>query len=137
VILIDTHVLIWAVQSDPRLGRQAGKAVNEAADAGDLHLSAITPWEVALLAQKGRVSFSKDVGVWLEDALSFPGLQLTQLLPSIAVDSTRLPGAPPKDPADRIIIASARHLGVPLLTADRAILRYGAAGNVAVEDASK
>jgi PIN domain nuclease of toxin-antitoxin system len=73
----------------------------------------------------------------VEDALAFPGLRLTQLLPSIAIDSVRLPGEPPADPADRIIIASARHQGVPVLTADRVILRYGAAGYVAVQDANK
>jgi PIN domain nuclease of toxin-antitoxin system len=137
VVLIDTHVLIWAVQDDGRLGRRAREAIDAAAAVDALHVSAITPWEIALLAHKGRVTLGKEAGAWLDEALALPGVRLTPLLPSIAVDSVRLPGDVHADPADRIIIASARHVGVPLLTADKDILRYGAAGYVAVKDASK
>jgi len=136
-MLVDTHVLIWAVQDDARLGKRARRAMDAAADAEALHVSAITPWEIAMLAHKGRVTLGKEAGAWIDEALGLPGVRLTPLLPSIAVDSVRLPGDALGDPADRIIIASARHVGVPLLTADRAILRYGAAGYVAVQDASK
>ncbi len=137
VILIDTHVLIWLVHGNPRLGMKARAAIDRAAAAGALHISSITPWEIAMLDQKGRLSLGKDVSVWIKEALDLPGVQLTPFLPSIAVDSVRLPAAAPADPADRIIIASARHLGVGLLSADKPILRYGRAGYVAVQDASK
>lgn len=137
MILIDTHVLIWAVQDDARLGRRARAALDEAASGDGVHVSAITPWEVALLAQKGRVTLGKEVGAWVDEALLLPGVRLMPLLPSIAVDSVRLPGDLHGDPADRIIVATARHIGVPVLTADKAILRYGAAGYVGVQDASK
>ncbi|TWT03134.1 type II toxin-antitoxin system VapC family toxin [Reyranella sp. CPCC 100927] len=136
-MLIDTHVLIWAVQDDARLGKRARRAIDAAADADALHVSAITAWEVAMLAHKGRVTLGKEAGAWIDEALGLPGMRLTPLLPSIAVDSVRLPGDALKDPADRIIIASARHVGVPLLTADKVILRYGDAGYVAVQDASR
>jgi len=83
------------------------------------------------------VTLGKEAGAWIDEALGLPGVQLTPLLPSIAVDGVRLPGVIHGDPADRIIIASARHVGVPLLTADKAILRYGDASYVAVQDASR
>ena len=137
MILIDTHVLIWAVQDDPRLGKRSRRALDAAVAADALHVSAITPWEIALLAHKGRVTLGKEAGAWIDEALALPGVHLTPLLPSIAVDSVRLSGEAHGDPADRIIIASARHVGVPLLTADKAILRYGQAGYVAVQDASR
>lgn len=137
MILIDTHVLIWAVQDDARLGTRARAALDEAASGDGVHVSAITPWEVALLAQKGRVTLGKEVGAWVDEALLLPGVRLMPLLPSIAVDSVRLPGDLHGDPADRIVVATARHIGVPVLTADKAILRYGAAGYVGVQDASK
>lgn len=137
MVLIDTHVLIWAVQDDARLGKRARQAIDMATNADGLHVSAITPWEIALLAHRGRVTLGKEAGAWIDEALALPGVRLTPLLPSIAVDSVRLPGEAHGDPADRIIIASARHVGVSLLTADKAILRYGQAGYVAVQDASK
>lgn len=137
VILIDTHVLIWAVQDDARLGKRAREVIDAAAERGALHVSAVTPWEIAMLAYKGRVTLGKEAKAWIDEALGLPGLQLTPLLPAIAVDSVRLSGDLHSDPADRIIIASARYVGVPLLTADKTILRYADAGYVAAQDASR
>lgn len=136
-MLIDTHVLIWAVQDDARLGKLARRAIDAATDADALHVSAITPWEIALLAQRGRITLGTEAGAWIDMALSLRGVRLTPLLPAIAVDSVRLPGVALRDPADRIIIASARHIGAPLLTADKAILRYADGGYVAAQDASR
>jgi PIN domain nuclease of toxin-antitoxin system len=124
------------VQDDPRLGRRARQKIEAAVSAGGLHVSAITPWEIALLAHKSRISLSREVGGWIDEALSLPGVRLAPLLPSIAVDSVRLPSDMHGDPADRIIIATARHAGLPRLTADKAILRYAEAGHVAVIDAT-
>jgi PIN domain nuclease of toxin-antitoxin system len=136
VIVLDTHVLIWALGDDGRLGLQARAAI-EAAGEGGVVVSAITPWEIAMLVQKGRLALADDVGAWLETVLALPALRLAALEPAIAVDSVRLPGTLHADPADRLIIATARHLGFPLLTADRAILDYGNAGHVHVIDASR
>ncbi|WP_371345330.1 type II toxin-antitoxin system VapC family toxin [Ancylobacter sp. IITR112] len=137
MILLDTHVLIWALDDDARLGGQARAAIDEAGEAGGVFISAITPWEIAMLVQKGRLALADDVGAWLETVLALPALRLAALEPAIAVDSVRLPGTLHADPADRLIIATARHLGFPLLTADRAILDYGNAGHVRVIDASR
>lgn len=135
MILLDTHVLIWSLQDEPRLGPEARKLLDEQILADGLMVSAITPWEIALLAKRSRIVLGVDTGRWIEEALALPGIVLAELDPKIAVDSVNLPGDFPNDPADRIIIATARHHKVPLLTVDRAILNYGAAGHVSVIDA--
>ena len=100
-------------------------------------ISAITVWEIALLAKKSRIALGMDVMKWIEDALALPGLVLGALDPPIAIGSVMLPGDFHNDPADRIIIATARHHSLPLLTADQAILDYGVGGHVSVIDARR
>ena len=135
MIVLDTHVLIWTVDADPRLGRAARTAVAEAADA--VGVSAITPWEIALLAERGRLRLAQEVGAWIRAVLALPGIRLLPIDPAIATDSVRLPGAFRADPADRLIIATARQCGAPLLTADFAILSYAAGGHVLTIDATR
>lgn len=130
MIVIDTHVLVWTMQDDARLGAQARRIIDEMIGKSRILVSAITPWEIAMLVQKGRLALGDEVGRWVDSALSLPGLQLAPLEPSIAVDSVRLPGEFHADPADRIIVATARFHRVPLLTADQAILSYGARGHL-------
>ena len=137
MIILDTHVLIWTVDADARLGPAARTAIAEAALKESVGISAITPWEIALLSEKGRLRLNRDVGAWIDAALGLPGIRLAPILPAIAVDSVRLPGMFHADPADRLIVATARHHGAPLLTADRAILEYAAGGHVSVIDASR
>ena len=137
LIVVDTHVLIWALHDDSRLGASTRKRIEDAARDGGIYVSAITPWEIAMLAEKGRVTLGRETGAWIEDALALPGILLAPIEPSIAVDSVRLPGGLHADPADRFIIATARHMGLPLATADKAILDYGAAGHVRTIDASR
>ena len=136
-MVLDTHVLIWAVQGDGRLGPAACRSIDEAATTGGVHVPAIVPWEIALLAQRGRLGLGRDVAAWIEDVLRLPGIRLAPLAPAICVASTRLPGDLHRDPADRLIVATARHIGMPLLTADRALLAYAAAGHVRAVDASR
>ena len=135
VILLDTHVLIWSLQDATALGPEARILLDEQILAEGLMISAITTWEIALLARKSRIVLGMDVGKWIEDTLALPGLVLGALDPPIAVDSVMLPDNFHNDPADRIIIATARHHNLRLLTADQAILDYGAAGHVNVIDA--
>ena len=135
MIVIDTHVLVWAMQDDPKLGPLARSSLETAAASEALGVSAITPWEIALLAERGRLILSREAGLWIELALGRSGVTLLALTPAIAVDSVRLPAPFHADPADRIIVATARNFGAPLLTADRAILDYGRTGHVSVQDA--
>lgn len=135
VILLDTHVLVWSLQDEPRLGANARALLDENIFSDGLMVSAITPWEIALLEKKSRIALGIDVRRWITEALALPGIVLASLDPEIAIDSVMLPGDFHADPADRIIIATARHHDVPLLTIDQAILDYGKAGHVRVVDA--
>lgn len=137
MILLDTHVLIWAVTDDPRLGSVAQAAIEETGRSDRLAVSAITPWEIALLVQKDRLHLEQEVGTWIETTLALPSVQLLPIEPAIAVSSVLLPGAFHADPADRFIVATARHFDISLLTADRAILAYAANGHVDALDAAR
>lgn len=137
MIVLDTHALIWAVEDDGRLGANAARLIEETVQADRLAVSAITPWEIALLVQRGRLRLRREVTNWIEEVLALPGVSLVPIEPAIAIDSVRLPGDFHADPADRFIVATARHQDAPLLTADRQILAYSAAGHVQTVDASE
>jgi PIN domain nuclease of toxin-antitoxin system len=89
-----------------------------------LGVSVISCWEVAKLIELKRLSFEIDVHDWINQALSYPGIQLIEFSPRIAVESTQLPGEFHRDPADQIIVATARVHDCPLLTMDKKILDY-------------
>ena len=118
------------MEGTPAIATAARKIIGQAADTGQLWVSAISTWEVAMLAATGRVVFSLDVQSWMNQALAAPGLRLAPLSPEIAVASAHLPGSFHGDPADRILVATARTLTARLATADRAILAYGRRGHV-------
>lgn len=101
MIVLDTHVLIWAVSGGPRLGDAARAMIDETARTDRIAVSAITPWEIALLVEKGRLHLGQEVGTWIETALALPGMHLAPVEPAIALDSVRLPGVFPADPAAR------------------------------------
>jgi PIN domain nuclease of toxin-antitoxin system len=127
-LLLDTHVLVWLLEDSVRISDEVHSQLQQAADEDRLFVSAITPWEIAMLVSKGKLRLVRDVAEWLEAALSLPGIRLEPLSPSIAVASTRLPWEAHLDPADRIMIATARHLDATPVTADRQILGYGEQG---------
>ena len=85
-----------------------------------------------MLVSKGRLVLDRDVGEWIAAALAQPGIRLAALSPEVAVASTRLPGTVHADPADRILAATARHLGAALLTDDQLLLDYGSGGHLRV-----
>lgn len=129
-VLLDTHVLVWLVAGDTRLSLPARQHIEEAARRSEAWISAITPWEIGMLVAKGRLALTRDALEWMEQVLALPGLRLAPLERAIAVASSRLPGDPHGDPADRILVATARHLGATLVTSDEKLLAYGAAGHV-------
>ncbi len=139
MIILDTHVLIWVVHDNrhKRLGSQTRVLIENAMQSGLLAVSAITPWEIAMLVEKGRLSFGIDVTDWLKTALDPACIKMLPIEPDIAVDSVNLPNYPHKDPADRLIIATARHVGAKLLTADQKILDYADAGYLDAFDVAK
>ena len=127
--LLDTHVWIWLLNGDARI-KQSGIFSNiiAASKQTGLYASAISIWEIAMLEAKGRIAFSTGISSWVEAAIKAPGFQIVPLLPEISIDSTRLPGLFHGDPADRIIVATARFLKCSLITVDKKILAYAKGG---------
>lgn len=135
-LLLDTHVWVWAAEADDtRLSSHTLDRIETASTNGTVLISAISVWEVALLVAKARLSLTRPVDEWVAAGLRHPGVRLQPLSPEIAIESTRLPGEPHGDPADRTLIAGARAAGAALVTCDRAILEYARSGAVAVVDA--
>lgn len=136
-VVLDTHTLIWLLEGNSSLAPAAVTVIEQAAREGTVWVPAITPWEIAMLVAKGRLTLARDVQEWVDEALRQPGLALAPLDAVIAIASTRLPGTIHGDPADRMIVATARHLGALLVTADEPLLAYGAAGHVAILKATR
>ena len=130
-VLLDTHTLVWLLQGSEKLGPQARRVIEAATvGQGGVMVAAISCWEIGMLVAKGRLTLDRDVGEWVQAALVLPGMRLVALEPEIAVAAARLPGQMHGDPADRLIVASARHAGAVLITDDRLILDYAAEGHV-------
>ena len=123
MIVIDTHIWVWWVHDDPRLAPSTGALLGSAEKTG-IGVSAISCWEVAKLVERHRLILPCSVSDWLEQALAYPGIRLLELSPRICVESTRLPGTFHRDPADQMIVATARVFEVPLVTEDSKILAY-------------
>jgi PIN domain nuclease of toxin-antitoxin system len=123
VILLDTHVWVWWVHGDARLPEDAQKTIEEHEDEG-VAVSVISCWEIANLVERNRLILPVPLGEWIDQALHYSGVRLLDLTPTIAIDSTQLPGDFHRDPADRILVATARLHDCPLMTADELILRY-------------
>jgi PIN domain nuclease of toxin-antitoxin system len=118
------------------LSAAAIEAIEKASDAGAVRVAAISVWEVAMLEARGRLSLALEIDEWVRQALAAPGIQWVPLSPEIAVDSARLPGDPAGDPADRMLMATARRIGASLVTRDERILEYARSGHLSVVDAS-
>ncbi len=96
----------------------------EANEDGEIGISAISLWEIAKLVENQRLELPIPLEKWFKQALSYPGVQIVELTPEIATESTRLPGEFHKDPADQIIVATARVMKCKLVTSDERILNY-------------
>lgn len=123
MIVLDTHIWVWWVHGDAQLPENYNKYLQQE-EAQGLGISAISCWEVAKLVEYGRLKLSVPVDEWLDQALNYPGMRLLELTPQIVVESTRLPGAFHRDPADQIIVATARVHDCSLVTLDARILEY-------------
>ena len=129
-LLLDTHAAIWITRNES-LAPRAVAAMNAAHQAaGVVFVSPITAWEVGLLVSRNRLNLLMTPQRWFARLLNVPGMRLAELSPDILIASSFLPGNPPRDPADRIILATARDLGATLITRDRLLLKYGKDGQV-------
>lgn len=123
MIVLDTHIWLWWVHGDVRLPRPHADYVERNAATG-IGVSAISCWEVAMLDAAGKFALSEPIETWLRQALRGSGVRVLPLSPKIAVEATRLPAPFHRDPADQIIVATARIRDCPLVTLDRKILAY-------------
>jgi PIN domain nuclease of toxin-antitoxin system len=128
-VLLDTCAIIFAAEDEP-MSKPAREAVVRAALNGELLVSPVSAWEIGMLAEKKRLRFSPDPKRWFFDFLAQGGVNLTPLTAEAAIDASMLPRNFHGDPADRLLIATARQLDVPIVTRDRAILAYAKAGHV-------
>ena len=126
-LVLDTHSLIWYLEG-LELSEAQVQTIEERRQANHLYISAISVWEVAMLINKRKAAISISINEWLQRVLAIPGLQVIDLSLTILIDSCYLPDFEHRDPADRMIVASARAIDGHLLTFDQKILAYAAHG---------
>ncbi|MGQ0816039.1 MAG: type II toxin-antitoxin system VapC family toxin [Gemmatimonadota bacterium] len=122
--LLDTHAWIWLVFNERRRANaRAWKDIDDASLTNSLAVSEISFWEIATKAAKGKLELDRDVVVWLREAASTPGVGIVEVEREVLVKSALLEVAT-RDPADRILAATALRYGLRLATADTALLKY-------------
>ena len=126
MIVVDTHTLIWWVSGDNQLSLNAKAAIDheQQCEDGVILVLAISAWEIALLVSRDRLTLGMNLDDWIETVGDIEGVNFVPVDNAVGVESTRLPGDFHKDPADRMIVALARHFNVPLVTADERIRAY-------------
>ncbi len=123
--LLDTHIWIWLVTDNPRVQSSPFiKKIKEFEAQHGLRVSVISIWEIGMLHAKGRLELPFSPHEWIQKALAAPGIRIAELTPEIALDSAHfLKGYPGGDPADRMILTTAKSLGATLVTADQKMLK--------------
>ena len=136
-VLLDTHSWIWLMNGESRVQKSAVlKTIELASKKSELYISSISLWEVGMLEAKGRIRFRQPCLVWVKKALETTGLSVLDISPETAIESSRLPQDFHGNPADRIIVATARTMDLLLVTEDHKILTYSKAGFVQAQDFS-
>jgi len=120
-VVLDTHVLLWLALDSKRLSKRARHTVGRAASRGGLSIASITLWEVAQLAARQRIVVQGTISDWLAELVATTHVSVLELSVTIAELSTGFGPEFPRDPADRIIAATARAHAWPLVTADERI----------------
>lgn len=131
-VLLDTHAAIWMAEGT--IGVAPAERIEDAMRRSAIYVSIVTAWEVGMLSvprRDGR-ELQVDAVEWFRDLLSLPGVRLAPCTPTISVAASRLPDFAHRDPADRLLIATARELKVPMITRDDRIQAYAETGALAV-----
>jgi len=129
-LLLDTCAVIW-VAEDQQISEAAGLALNQAHAADQfVYISPISAWEIGLLVGRGRLAMIVKPQLWFERLLDVSNIRLADISPDLLISSSFLPGEPPRDPADRIVAATAREYGYTLMTRDRVLLNYAEQGHI-------
>lgn len=125
MIVLDTHALLWwASGATDQLSETALAAINGEVGGGEILVSSISAWELSMLVARERVALSMDVSEWLKIVGEIEAVRFVPVDNEISVKSVELPGEFHKDPADRMIVATARKFAAPLVTADEKIRSY-------------
>ena len=124
MIVLDTHAWVWFVSNPEHLSKAARKAIDASMEQKEIFISSISAWEIALLVAKKRLEFSIDVTDWITKSERLPFFQFIPVDNSVAVKSVNLPRPLHRDPADRIIIATAMTIAAPVVTKDEKLLNY-------------
>jgi PIN domain nuclease of toxin-antitoxin system len=135
ILLLDTHIWWRYMEGDLTLPDTVRDTISAAVADYRVYISAQSAWELGLLEVKGRLQFTNGAENWVRQAIALPGIHTKSITMKIAFESTRLPGTLHGDPADRMLIATARVMGWTLVTADEPIIAYGDSGHVSVLDA--
>lgn len=129
-LLLDTCAAIWISEEQP-LASEALTAIERNYRSGEfIYVSPITAWEIGLLVSRGKLTSPMSPQRWFERLLEAPGVRLTDISPDVLITSSFLPGAPPRDPADRILAATAREYGYRLVTRATPLLTYARQGHL-------
>ena len=129
-LLLDTCAAIWLAEAEA-IAKEAAHALEEAYDAGvSVYVSPITAWEIGLLNSRGRLTLLVKPQLWFQRLLEVLRFRLADMSPQVLIASSFLPGEPPRDPADRILAATAREYGYRLMTRDRSLLSYAEQGHI-------
>lgn len=132
-VLLDTHVWVWLQsRNSTRLSKESFRQAEAWQAEGRLYVSAASAWEIAQLVARKKIDLGRSVEHWIATGLEDGGLQMLPLSTRILIESTRLPGDLHRDPADRMLIATAREHNLTLLTRDEKILQYAANGHAKV-----
>ena len=123
-LLLDTHIWVKYINGTPDLKPTAVSAIEAARNSGQVFVSVISVWEIALLVRKQRLALPLGVQRWVQQAFLLPGVQLLPFTPEIAIESVDLPDSLNRDPSDRILVASARIEQLRLVTRDKDIIRF-------------
>lgn len=124
MIVLDTHALLWWVDGSKELSLRARRHIDSLMDTGGINVSSISCWEVGMLVARGRLELTIAPDEWIARCEALPFLTFVPVDNAIALRSTALPGLAPSDPADRIIIATARSLNAKIVTKDDHIRSY-------------
>jgi PIN domain nuclease of toxin-antitoxin system len=124
LIVLDTHIWVWWVSAPEQLSATARNEIDQARQRGEICISSISAWEVALLVRKGRLELTLPVDDWIAKSEALPFIRFVPLDNRIAFRSNALPGDLHEDPADRIIVATSLTLGTPLVSRDTKIRDY-------------